>query len=183
MLNGDGVLPAEIAWRGADKDRWHTLKKEVIYQLGGKTSEPVPLPGGLVEAVKIKTFNARLPENLPGVIGQRVRYDLVFNAQGKGPYLLAWGNGAAKPASVETDMLIPTELRKTYDLAALPMADTLEPVPLGGEARLTATSAAEQESRMKTLMVWGVLIVGVMVLAAMAWRIWREVKKTAQHKP
>ncbi len=74
-------------------------------------------------------------------------------------------------------MLIPTELRKTYDLAALPMADTLEPVPLGGEARLTATSAAEQESRMKTLMVWGVLIVGVMVLAAMAWRIWREVKR------
>ncbi len=109
--------------------------------------------------------------------GQRVRYDLVFNAQGKGPYLLAWGNGAAKPASVETDMLIPTELRKTYDLAALPMADTLEPVPLGGEARLTATSAAEQESRMKTLMVWGVLIAGVMVLAGMAWRIWREVKK------
>ena len=177
MLNGDGVLPAEIAWREADKDRWHTLKKEVIYQLGGKTSEPVPLPGGLVEAVKIKTLNARLPENLPGVTGQRVRYDLVFNAQGKGPYLLAWGNGAAKPASVETDMLIPTELRKTYDLAALPMADTLEPVPLGGEARLTATSAAEQESRMKTLMVWGVLIAGVMVLAGMAWRIWREVKK------
>ena len=28
-------------------------------------------------------------------------------------------------------MLIPTELRKTHDLAALPMADTLEPVPLG----------------------------------------------------
>ncbi|MBF4213129.1 DUF3999 family protein, partial [Pseudomonas donghuensis] len=39
------------------------------------------------------------------------------------------------------------------------------------------TSAAEQESRMKTLMVWGVLIAGVMVLAGMAWRIWREVKK------
>lgn len=35
---------------------------------------------------------------------------------------------------------------------------------------------------MKTLMVWGVLIAGVMVLAGMAWRIWREVK-TAQHKP
>ena len=30
---------------------------------------------------------------------------------------------------------------------------------------------------MKTLMVWGVLIAGVMVLAGMAWRIWREVKR------
>lgn len=177
MLNGDGVLPVEITWRSSDKDRWHTLKKEVIYQLGGKTSEPVSLPGGLIEAVKINALNARLPENLPGVTGQRVRYDLVFNAQGKGPYLLAWGNGAAKPASVEMDMLIPSGLRKTYDLAALPMADTLEVVPLGGEARLTATSAAEQESRMKTLMVWGVLIAGVLLLAGMAWRVWREVKK------
>ncbi|MBE3467459.1 DUF3999 domain-containing protein [Enterobacter cloacae complex sp. P15RS] len=177
MLNGDGVLPVEIAWRSSDKDRWHTLKKEVIYQLGGKTSEPISLPGGLIEAVKINALNARLPENLPGVTGQRVRYDLVFNAQGKGPYLLAWGNGAAKPASVEMDMLIPSGLRKTYDLAALPMADTLEAVPLGGEARLTATSAAEQESRMKTLMVWGVLIAGVLLLAGMAWRVWREVKK------
>lgn len=177
MLNGDGVLPVEIAWRSSENDRWHTLKKEVIYQLGGKTSEPVSLPGGLVEAVKINALNARLPENLPGVTGQRVRYDLVFNAQGRGPYLLAWGNGAAKPASVEMDMLIPSGLRKTYDLEALPMADTLEAVPLGGEARLTATSAAEQESRMKTLMVWGVLIAGVLLLAGMAWRVWREVKK------
>ncbi|KZR30537.1 DUF3999 domain-containing protein [Enterobacter genomosp. S] len=179
MLNGDGVLPVEIAWRSSDKDRWHTLKKEVIYQLGGKTSEPVSLPGGLVEAVKINALNARLPQNLPGVTGQRVRYDLVFNAQGRGPYLLAWGNGAAKPASVDMDMLIPSGLRKTYDLAALPMADTLEAVPLGGEARLTATSAAEQESRMKTLMVWGVLIAGVMLLAGMAWRIWRETQRKA----
>lgn len=177
MLNGDGVLPVEIAWRSSDKDRWHTLKKEVIYQLGGKTSEPISLPGELVEAVKINALNARLPQNLPGVTGQRVRYDLVFNAQGRGPYLLAWGNGAAKPASVEMDMLIPSGLRKTYDLEALPMADTLEAVPLGGEARLTATSAAEQESRMKTLMVWGVLIAGVLLLAGMAWRVWREVKK------
>lgn len=68
-------------------------EKEVIYQLGGKTSEPVPLPGGLVEAVKIKTLNARLPENLPGVTGQRVRYDLVFNAQGRGRTCSRGGTG------------------------------------------------------------------------------------------
>ena len=39
--------------------------------------------------MKITTLNARLPEYLPGVTGHRDRYDLVFNAQGKAPYVLA----------------------------------------------------------------------------------------------
>ncbi|GJL41349.1 TPA: DUF3999 domain-containing protein [Enterobacter chengduensis] len=178
-LNGDGVLPVDIAWRSSEKDAWHPLKKEVIYRLEGKTSGPVSLGGGLVQAVKITTLNARLPEYLPGVTGHRDRYDLVFNAQGKAPFVLAWGNGAAKPANVEPDMLIPAELRKTYDMANLPQADVVDDVALGGEARLTATSAADRESRRNTLLVWGVLIAGVILLAGMAWRIWREVQRKA----
>ncbi|MHA0875182.1 DUF3999 family protein [Enterobacter pasteurii] len=179
LLNGDGVLPVEIAWRSTEKDKWHPLKKEVLYRLEGKTSPPVSLSGGLVQAVKITTLNARLPEYLPGVIGHRDRYDLVFNAQGKAPYLLAWGNGAAKPAGVEPDMLIPAALRKTYDMANLPQADLKDNVALGGEARLSATSAAERASRMNMLLVWGVLIAGVILLAGMAWRIWRETQRKA----
>jgi hypothetical protein len=178
-LNGEGVLPVEIAWRSSEKDAWHPLKKEVIYRLEGKTSGPVSLSGGLVQAVKITTLNARLPEYLPSVTGHRDRYDLVFNAQGKAPYVLAWGNGAAKPAKVEPDMLIPADLRKTYDMANLPQADVVDDVALGGEARLTATSAADRESRLNTLLVWGVLIAGVILLAGMAWRIWRETQRKA----
>lgn len=178
-LNGDGVLPVEIAWRSTEKDAWHPLKKEVLYRLEGKASPPVSLHGGLVQAVKITTLNARLPEYLPSVTGHRDRYDLVFNAQGKAPYVLAWGNGAAKPASVEPGMLIPADLRKSYDMANLPQADIQADVALGGEGRLTATSAAERESRMNTLLVWGVLIAGVILLAGMAWRIWRETQRKA----
>lgn len=178
-LNGEGVLPVEIAWRSSEKDAWHPLKKEVIYRLEGKTSGPVSLSGGLVQAVKITTLNARLPEYLPSVTGHRDRYDLVFNAQGKAPYVLAWGNGAAKPAKVEPDMLIPADLRKTYDMANLPQADVVDDIALGGEARLTATSGADRESRLNTLLVWGVLIAGVILLAGMAWRIWRETQRKA----
>ena len=176
-LNGEGVLPVEIAWRASEKDAWHPLKKEVLYRLDGKTSPPVSLSGGLVQAVKITTLNARLPEYLPSVTGYRDRYDLVFNAQGKAPYVLAWGNGAAKPAKVEPDMLIPADLRKTYDMANLPQADVVDDVALGGEARLTATSAADRASWMNALLVWGVLIAGVILLAGMAWRICRETQR------
>lgn len=178
-LNGEGVLPVEIAWRSSEKDAWHPLKKEVLYRLDGKTSPPVSLSGGLVQAVKITTLNARLPEYLPSVTGHRDRYDLVFNAQGKAPFVLAWGNGAAKPAKVEPDMLIPADLHKTYNMANLPQADVVDDVALGGEARLTATSAADRESRLNTLLVWGALIAGVILLAGMAWRIWRETQRKA----
>ncbi|WP_336221018.1 DUF3999 domain-containing protein [Citrobacter amalonaticus] len=177
QLDSDGVLPVEILWRGAEKDEWRPLKKTVLYQLEGKSSEPVSLSGEQVEAVKLSALNARLPETLPRVIGHRDRYDLVFNAQGKAPYLLAWGNGAATPASIALDMLIPADLRKIYDVTSLPDAGIQEAVKLGGDARLTATSVAEKESLTKTLLVWGVLSVGVLLLAGMAFRIWREVKK------
>ena len=76
-------------------------------------------------------------------------------------------------------MLIPAALRKTYDMANLPQADLKDNVALGGEARLSATSVAERASRMNTLLVWGVLIAGVILLAGMAWRIWRETQRKA----
>ncbi len=52
-------------------------------------------------------------------------------------------------------MLIPASLRKTQEIDNLPWAIPQESVTLGGELRLTATSAAEQQSQWKTLLVWG----------------------------
>ena len=62
---------------------------------------------------------------------------------------------------------------------ALPQADILDNVALGGEGRLNATSAGERASWMNALLVWGVLIAGVLLLTGMAWRIWRETQRKA----
>lgn len=176
-LDDEGVLPVELAWRSAEKAPWQPLTKTVLYRLNGKRSEDIRLSGQLVEAVRMTTINARLPERLPALSGARDSYQLVFNTQGKGPYMLAWGNRAAQKADIGLDLLIPASLRKTQDIDSLPGAMPQDDVALGGEARLTATSAAEQQSQWKTVLVWGALIFGVAVLALMAWRIWREVKK------
>jgi hypothetical protein len=120
--------------------------------------------------------SARIPAERHG---HRDRYDLVFNAQGKRRTCSPGATAPQSLHSVEPDMLIPADLRKTYDMANLPQADILDDVALGGEARLTATSAGERESRMNALLVWGVLIAGVILLAGMAWRIWRETQRKA----
>ncbi|MDM2736422.1 DUF3999 domain-containing protein [Citrobacter sp. Ct235] len=176
-LDDEGVLPVALSWRSAEKAPWQPLTKTVLYRLNGKRSEDIRLSGQLVEAVRMTTINARLPERMPALSGARDSYQLVFNTQGKGPYMLAWGNRAAQKADIGLDLLIPASLRKTQEIDSLPGAVSQEDVALGGEARLTATSAAEQQSQWKTVLVWGALILGVAVLALMAWRIWREVKK------
>lgn len=180
-MASEGVLPVALSWRSGEK-AWQPLTKTVLYRLDGKRSEDIQLSGQPVEAVRITTINARLPTSLPAISGARDKYQLIFNTQGKGPYMLAWGNRAAPKADVAMDMLIPASLRKTQAVSDLPLAVAQESVTLGGEARLTATSATEQQSGWKTLLVWGALIVGVLVLALMAWRIWREVKKAAPYK-
>ncbi|QRG78183.1 DUF3999 domain-containing protein [Citrobacter sp. R56] len=177
ILDNKGILPVELEWRSSEKEAWRPLSKTVLFWLDGQFSDSIPLSGALVEAVRMTTLNAKLPETLPVVRGVRDSYQVIFNAQGTSPYMLAWGNGAAVKADVSMDMLIPKALRERQKIDALPRVFPHTRVVLGGEARLTATSAAEQQRLWKTLLVWGALILGVAVLLTMAWRIWREVKK------
>ncbi|QLN90729.1 DUF3999 domain-containing protein [Citrobacter freundii] len=176
-LDNEGVLPVELEWRKAEKEAWQPLTRTVLYNLENQYSDDIPLSGELVEAVRMTTLQARLPATLPVLRGERDSYKVIFNAQGQSPFILAWGNKAAEPASISLAMLIPEALRKHNDPDKMSQAFEDERVTLGGEARLTATSVAEQQSQWKTLLVWGALILGVAVLALMAWRIWREVKK------
>ncbi|MTH46238.1 DUF3999 domain-containing protein [Intestinirhabdus alba] len=176
-LPGEGVLPVELEWRGEEKGPWRPLARTMLYNLQSQYSPAISLSGERVEAIRMTTVSARLPEQLPTVSGERDGYQLIFNAQGKGPYLVTWGNGAAGAASVSLDMLIPPALRNTVDVDALSLALVTEPVALGGEARLSATSAAEQRSRWKTQLVWAVLVFGVLLLAGMAYRLWQDVNR------
>ncbi|MEF9887413.1 DUF3999 domain-containing protein [Citrobacter sp.] len=176
-MDNEGVLPVELEWRRGEKDVWQPLTRTVLFNLENQYSEDISLSGEFVEAVRMTTIQARLPDTLPVMRGERDSYKVIFNAQGQSPFILAWGNKAAAPASISLAMLIPEALRRHNDPDKIPQAFEDQRVTLGGEARLTATSVAEQQSQWKTLLVWGALILGVAVLAFMAWRIWREVKK------
>lgn len=114
-LAGEGVLPVELAWRSGENEPWQPLTKTVLYQLDGKRSDDIPLSGQTVEAVRMKTINARLSASLPAISGARDKYQLVFNTQGKG--LICWpGETGRRKRQMSPDMLIPPSLRKTQSV-------------------------------------------------------------------
>lgn len=176
-LEEEGTLPVEIAWRASANEAWRPLAKTVLWKLNGQIPEPIPVTVGNVQEIQVTTVNAHLPQTLPQITGLRESQMLIFNAQGSGPFMLAWGNKAAQNAATELDALIPAALRQRHAPESLPEAWTGEGVKLGGEARLTATSPVEQRSLWLTALVWGALVLGVLALAWMALRIWREVKE------
>jgi hypothetical protein len=85
-----------------------------------------------VQAVKITTLNARLPEYLPSVTGIATAMTWCSTRR-ESAVRARLGQRRRKACSVEPDMLIPADLRKTYDMANLPQADILDDVALGGE--------------------------------------------------
>ncbi|WP_312985584.1 DUF3999 family protein [Atlantibacter sp.] len=170
------VLPVEIDYRRRADDLWLPLQKTVLYRVSEMQSEPVTLNGEMVQAIRIKGINASWGDTPPEVQGLRASQALVFIPQGTGPFMLTWGNKAAKPQAMALDMVIPEKLRGQYTLDSLPVATEADTVTLGGEARLTAVDPAERRSQWMTMLIWGVLVIGVLGLLGVAYRLWREVK-------
>ncbi|WP_314420380.1 DUF3999 family protein [Pseudescherichia vulneris] len=168
------VLPLAIEYRSEAKAAWQPLAKSVIYQLNGKSSEPLPT-GGMVQAIRVTAVNGQLEDGIALVTGKRASQTLIFNAQGKGPFLLAWGNGAAQLQAMDVDMLVPAALRQAN--ADIPYALVEDRIVLGGEARLTAVDPALQQSQWKKMLVWAALGLGVLVLVWVGLGIWREVRQ------
>ncbi len=98
---------------------------------------------------------------------------LVFLAGGTPPYILSFGRSEATPASQSLSQVAPgftpNELNQ------------LEQAQLGelqaGHANTSGDSTASQASlsaRKRTFILWGVLLLGVVILGGMAWRLIRQ---------
>ncbi len=93
---------------------------------------------------------------------------LVFLASGKGPYTLAFGRADVRPAWREPGQVAPGF--SAAELAALKPAQL---GPLQGEpgAPAVGASATAGAATTRMLVLWAVLLLGVGVLALLAWRL------------
>jgi hypothetical protein len=93
--------------------------------------------------------------------------EIVFAARGTGPFLIAYGNAAAAPSALPVTTLVPG-YGNGAENGIIALARTGAAAPLGSLEQ----AKPPREYRRATL--WAVLILGVMVLAWMAWQLSRQ---------
>lgn len=98
---------------------------------------------------------------------------LLFVPQGPAPYTLAFGSATAEPAGFRSNELfipIQSDYKTIYDLP-LAATDSVM-VKLGGETRLDQPEALPWQK----IVLWGVMVMGVVLLGWVAVRLLREQK-------
>jgi len=114
-----------------------------------------------------------------GLAGARLEFGwrpdrLLFLVRGAGPFLLAYGN-----ANLNSPPTAGAELLHSAEIAGegVPAPERLVPagvVTLGGEERLLPRSSPPS---WRTLLLWGVLGLGVVLVGVLAWRLQRQLRE------
>jgi hypothetical protein len=182
------VVQVELLARDRNEQDWRPVARGVAYRLrrdGGEVASPDLSVGFTTDRYWLLRVDQRgggVGSGAPKLEAGWVPHTLVFAARGEPPFQLAYGNRDAKQGGYAIDALIPgyTDASLSRIRAAkagaqqtinVSGAKTLEQQELGGEARL------KDQVDWKRWSLWGALVLGVLVLGAMAWRLARQLDK------
>ncbi len=98
-------------------------------------------------------------------------HDLFFIARGSGPFTLAYGGAGVEPLAVNVAALFDGIGRQRGNDLEHWLTPDREQMVLGGPQRL---SPPPKPLPMRRIILWSVLLAGVLVVAAMAWRLARR---------
>jgi hypothetical protein len=94
-------------------------------------------------------------------------HELLFLAQGDGPYTLAYGSARAGATDAPVDAVLAS-------LGAMSSTDRVRSARLGAARDLAGTAALTPGPPWRRLILWTVLIAAVLALAALALGMWRD---------
>ena len=170
-VEDNAVLPFEIDGRDGAGGDWVRLGSGTAYRFkqGDVTisSPAIPVRSGAWRAWRVRVTGNAPTGKAPRLRLEWIPAEVVFAAQGAGPFMLAYGSG-----SVQTSGALPiATLIPGYgtDKAVEPaMATTSTNVQLAGPQALKPTADVRQWG------LWGVMAAGAMVLGLMAARLLRQ---------
>ncbi|WP_319939962.1 DUF3999 family protein [Xenorhabdus littoralis] len=132
------VLSVSLEYRNSSKEEWRKLSNSVIYKIEGtkgeRISEPLLLNGLQVKELRVKAVSGSWGREPPIVVGKRNQVDVIFNAQGNAPYLLAWGSNQASFAAMDIKQLIPKGEMPEDGIRGLPMGKLQTEIVLGAKS-------------------------------------------------
>jgi len=187
----NSIVPATIFARDAATDAWQLVGTTVFYRIaqppadGADVATRVALPAAdttsppfAVDGRARRYWMLRLDPRA-GVSGPTApvlravwqTQEIVFAARGRAPFVLAFGKYDSTPGWLPIETLIPDYASKRALPASVAVARTAARVELGGSTRL------QKPTETKRWVLWGVLLLGAMVLGWMAWRLSRDVAK------
>jgi len=144
----------------------HDFRQHNLVGDGVRISEPLKLPRNHFSEIWFTL--ADKPEQTPSVELLYPQRELVFLADGKAPYTLAWGNHEVLTPPPSLRGLVDTDLARAGETATAVTLLAIEEA--GGAARL----APEAEIPWRRWLLWGLLILAAIVTGRMAMKLYRE---------
>lgn len=179
LPQANSVVPVRIDSRDDAKSEWRPVAGATVYRLKRDGTE-VASPPIAFPPRPDRYWRVTADERGGGFGAGTVRLEaswrprqIVFAARGEGPFVLAFGNAQARPVDYPVTTIVPGY--RPHDEFAFPVAQ------LGMAAEHSAGSSRGfpdwfREADGKRLTLWALLLAGVAVLAAMAWRLSRQVQ-------
>ena len=176
----NALLPVRILGRSEPSQPWRLLGQTVVYRLGLADSEatnpPVALHGVSARWLRIEsTSGTDLATAQLKAVAEFQPVRLVFVASGAGPFELAAGRASTASAALPLPTLSGAlGTRKVGDLPAATVGTPV--VQAAGETGPLARLWPGGQGPGKTTVLWAVLLFGVLLLAAVAWSLLRQLK-------
>ncbi len=180
---GNQLLPVQILTQSGRQQGWQSIASSVVYRITSKGREWSNTDVTLGNVI-VQDFMLRIDPRLPAPPqAPALRYavqptQLVFLASGTPPYTLAAGNRDARDATLPVATLVPGFGQPNSPEIAVAEASA----PAVATPAQGASSSAPANPESRKYLLWGVLILGVLGMAAMAWQLLRQMKQTPTDK-
>jgi hypothetical protein len=175
------LLPVRILGRNDASQPWRLLAQTVVYRLGTAGAEainpPVAVHGASASRLRIESTNGS--DLVAAQLQASAEFEpvrLVFVATGTAPFELTAGRANTTPAALPLPTIAGTlGSVKVEDLPAATVAAEIIQAKAGA-GPLERFWPGDEGPNKKTLL-WAVLLAGVLLLAAVAWSLLRQLKR------